>query len=57
MKERLNKIVSKSGICSRRRADELITSGKVKLNGITVTALGTQADLDKDSILVNKPPY
>ena len=53
MKERLNKIISKSGICSRRKADEMIASGKVKLNGITVTTLGTQADLSKDDILVN----
>ncbi len=56
MKERLNKIISKSGISSRRKADELISSGKVKLNGVTVTALGTQADLSKDAILVNNRP-
>jgi len=56
MKERLNKIISKSGICSRRKADELISSGKVKLNGVTVTALGIQADLSRDTILVNNRP-
>ncbi|MCK4993827.1 MAG: rRNA pseudouridine synthase [Candidatus Omnitrophica bacterium] len=56
MKERLNKIISKSGVCSRRKADELISSGKVKLNGIIVTALGTQADIQKDTILVNNHP-
>ena len=56
MKERLNKIISKSGICSRRKADEIIAKGKVKINGRTITALGTQADIDKDSILVNNQP-
>ena len=56
MRERLNKIISKSGICSRRKADDLISSGKVKLNGITVRTLGTQADLCKDAILVNNKP-
>ncbi len=56
MKERLNKIISKSGVCSRRKADELISSGKVKLNGIIVTVLGTQADIDKDIVLVNNLP-
>ncbi|MBU1043471.1 MAG: rRNA pseudouridine synthase [Candidatus Omnitrophica bacterium] len=53
MNERLNKILAKSGICSRRKADELISAGKVKLNGQTVTALGTQADITKDKILFN----
>ncbi|MFH1062810.1 MAG: pseudouridine synthase [Candidatus Omnitrophota bacterium] len=53
MKERLNKIIAKSGICSRRKADALIVTGKVTINGQTVTALGTQADLQIDNILVN----
>jgi 23S rRNA pseudouridine2605 synthase len=56
MQERLNKIIAKSGICSRRKADELIAAGKVQLNGQIVTALGTQADLQKDNILVNNKP-
>ncbi|MCG2710942.1 MAG: rRNA pseudouridine synthase [Candidatus Omnitrophica bacterium] len=56
MKQRLNKIIAISGICSRRKADELIASGKVKINGITVTALGTQADLSEDAIMVNNRP-
>lgn len=39
---RLNKYMANAGICSRREADEYITSGKVKVNGQTVTELGTK---------------
>lgn len=39
---RLNKYMSNAGICSRREADEYITAGKVKVNGETVTELGTK---------------
>lgn len=37
---RLNKFLANSGICSRRKADELITEGKVSVNGVIVTTLG-----------------
>ena len=39
---RLNKYMSNAGLCSRREADELITQGKVKVNGVVVTELGTK---------------
>ena len=39
---RLNKYMANSGICSRREADEYITGGKVKVNGMVVTELGTK---------------
>lgn len=39
---RLNKFMANSGICSRREADEFITAGKVKVNGVVVTELGTK---------------
>ncbi|MBD5336395.1 MAG: pseudouridine synthase [Bacteroides sp.] len=39
---RLNKYMANAGICSRREADEYITSGKVKVNGAVVTELGTK---------------
>lgn len=42
--ERIQKIIAQSGYCSRRKAEELIVAGKVKLNGETVTKLGTIAD-------------
>lgn len=49
--ERLQKIIATSGYCSRRKAEELIIQGKVKVNGKTVTELGTKANLN-DAILV-----
>lgn len=42
--ERIQKIIAQSGYCSRRKAEELIVAGKVKLNGEVVTKLGTTAD-------------
>ncbi len=39
---RLNKYMANAGLCSRREADELITGGKVKVNGTVVTELGTK---------------
>ena len=37
---RLNKYMANAGLCSRREADELITAGKVKVNGEVITELG-----------------
>ena len=53
MKERLQKIISHAGVCSRRKAEELIKEGRVKVNGHTVTKLGTEADSVRDCIEVN----
>ena len=39
--ERLQKLIAESGYCSRRKAEELIKQGKVRLNGEKVTELGT----------------
>src|SRR5207302_335192 len=44
--ERLQKIIAAAGIASRRKAEELITSGRVVVNGQVVTALGSKADLE-----------
>ena len=51
--ERLQKIISAAGVASRRKAEELITSGLVQVNGQTVTELGAKADAAKDHIRVN----
>ena len=51
--ERLQKIIAAAGIASRRKAEELITSGLVSVNGQAVTELGTKADPDRDHIRVN----
>ena len=50
--ERLQKVIAESGITSRRKAEELITKGLVKVNGEVVTELGTKVS-DKDEIQVN----
>ena len=55
MKERLQKILSGAGICSRRKAETYILSGCVKVNGITAN-LGDSADPAEDEILVNGRP-
>lgn len=39
--ERLNKVIAKSGVCSRRKADEYILNGDVKVNGTVTDKLGT----------------
>src|SRR6267142_1229723 len=72
MQERLQKIIARAGIASRRHAEQLILSRQVRVNGRVVTELGTKADADKDRVevagraveaeerrvylLVNKPP-
>ncbi len=50
--ERLQKAIARSGITSRRKAEELITQGKVKVNGEIVKELGTKVS-SKDVIQVN----
>lgn len=50
--ERLQKIIAAAGIASRRKAEELIASGAVTVNGEVVTALGSKADLAVDRIKV-----
>jgi 23S rRNA pseudouridine2605 synthase len=72
MEERLQKIIARAGLASRRRAEEMIRSGLVTVNGRVITELGTKADEAKDHIkvagkllrpeparvyyLLNKPP-
>ena len=53
MEERLQKIIARAGIASRRHAEELIASGLVTVNGQVVTELGTKADESRDHIKVN----
>jgi 23S rRNA pseudouridine2605 synthase len=50
--ERIQKILSGAGICSRREAEELILEGKVRVNGRIVEELGQKADPENDVIKV-----
>lgn len=52
MEERLQKIIARAGFASRRRAEEMIVSGLVTVNGKLVTELGTKADESRDHIKV-----
>jgi 23S rRNA pseudouridine2605 synthase len=72
MQERLQKIIARAGIASRRHAEDLIRSGQVRVNGVVVTELGAKADPMRDRVeaagkvarlsdarvylLMNKPP-
>jgi len=51
--ERLQKIIAAAGVASRRKAEELITGGRVLVNGQVVTQLGTKADPEQDHIRVD----
>ena len=51
--ERLQKILSQAGVASRRRAEEMITEGRVQVNGQVVTTLGSKADPARDHIRVD----
>lgn len=51
--QRLNKFIASSGLCSRRKADELIESGKVFVNGKMIKELGYQVS-SKDKVVIDK---
>jgi len=51
--ERLQKIIAAAGIASRRKAEEMISSGHVQVNGQVITELGSKADPETDHIRVN----
>lgn len=52
--ERLQKVIAASGICSRRKAEELIADGKVKVNGRVTTTLGTKVSAEDTIVVDNK---
>ncbi|MCM3713676.1 rRNA pseudouridine synthase [Alkalihalobacillus oceani] len=54
--ERLQKIIAQAGIASRRKAEQLIMEGKVKVNGEVVRELGVKASANKDQIEVEGIP-
>ena len=52
---RLNKFLSNSGLCSRRTADQYIVAGRVKVNGVVISELGSQV-LPTDQVMVDDKP-
>ncbi len=50
---RLNRYIANSGICSRRKADELIAAGVVSVNGTVISELGHKIDPAKDEVRYN----
>jgi 23S rRNA pseudouridine2605 synthase len=54
--ERLQKILARAGVASRRAAEQLITSGRVRVNGKEVAELGARADPERDRIDVDGQP-
>ncbi len=51
MEERLQKVLANSGIDSRRKCEQYILDGRVKVNGVVINQLGTKVDTSKDEIL------
>lgn len=51
MEERLQKFLAEAGVASRRKSEQLILDGKIKVNGKTVTTLGTKIDPIRDKVL------
>ena len=47
---RLQKFLSEAGFCSRRHGEELIQAGRVSVNGVVITELGTKIDPEKDIV-------
>lgn len=50
---RLNKFIAECGVCSRRKADELIAAGRVSVNKKTVTEMGFDVDPDRDGVFLD----
>ena len=53
---RLNKFMAMSGVDSRRKCDEIIASGRVRINARVVKKLGTQVNINRDIVTVDNKP-
>lgn len=52
--ERLQKVIANSGFCSRRKAEEYILAGQVKVNGVVVKELGTKVKKEDEITILNQ---
>lgn len=50
---RINKYIASTGFCSRRKAEQIIFSGRVKVNGKRITELSTQVDENNDKVMID----
>ena len=55
-KIRLNRLLVQSGVCSRRKADKLLSEGRIQVNNKTILQLGFKADTLKDKIKIDGQP-
>ena len=53
MEVRLQKLIAGTGLASRRKSEEMITSGRVTINGHVVKELGTKVNPDRDHVKVD----
>jgi len=53
---RLQKYLAECGVASRRKAEELIAAGRVRVNGVVVSKLGSKVDPDRDKVAVDGRP-
>lgn len=53
MEERVQKFLSRSGVASRRQAEQMMLDGRVTINGTVVRELGVKVDADKDAVKVD----
>lgn len=53
MLERLQKFMAECGVASRRKSEEIILSGRVRVNDMVVTELGYKIDIDNDNIYID----
>ena len=53
MEERLQKYMARCGIASRRKCEEIILEGKIKVNGTVITEVGTKINPEKDIVVAS----
>lgn len=53
MEERLQKYMARCGVASRRKCEEIILDGQIKVNGLVITEVGTKINPEKDIVEYN----